>query len=255
MLLSVITVSWENNPGLQKTWQSLSYLEKIQDLAFEWIVVDGGSQDGTVEFLESCEGKYNLRYISERDAGVYDAMNKGVEMASGQYVLFLNSGDCFHSEIATFIQQLAVQSTQEKEIYIGDAVLDFGNGVKKMRSAKPGWYIYHSLPASHQSIFYPRAGLVNYPYELQYKISADYALTARMFKCGYNFKHLNGVVSEFAMGGMSTVNNKQLCIDVKNAQLNIMKLPKVMVFLSYWLRVINTSRAKKLYNHSQSAVT
>jgi putative colanic acid biosynthesis glycosyltransferase len=76
-----------------------------------------------------------------------------------------------------------------------------------------------------------------------------------MFKCGYNFKHLNGVVSEFAMGGMSTVNNKQLCIDVKNAQLNIMKLPKVMVFLSYWLRVINTSRAKKLYNHSQSAVT
>lgn len=190
MLLSVITVAFRNYEGVMKTWQSLAHLAKAQDIEFEWIVVDGGSQDGTEDFLKSLNGQYNLRFISERDKGIYDAMNKGIDMASGRFAIFLNSGDIFHEEIVDVVRQLS--EAKETAMYIGDALLDFGDGSKLRRNAKSGWYIYHSLPASHQAIFFPVHGLKTYPYDLQFKVSSDYALAARMFKAGFPFKRLKG---------------------------------------------------------------
>ncbi|MCL7706989.1 glycosyltransferase, partial [Enterobacter kobei] len=169
-----------------------------------WIVVDGGSNDGTAQFLEDLNGQYNLRFVSEKDNGIYDAMNKGIEMANGRFAIFLNSGDVFHPSVADVARQLAAAPANDNAMYIGDALLDFGDGNKIRRSAKSGWYIYHSLPASHQAIFFPVSGLKKYPYDLQYKVSSDYALTAKMYKSGYGFKKLKGLVSEFSMGGVST---------------------------------------------------
>jgi putative colanic acid biosynthesis glycosyltransferase len=105
-------------------------------------------------------------------------MNKGIEMAQGRYAIFLNSGDVFHDDVALFVRQLMRE--KDNAMYIGDALLDFGDGNKVRRAAKHGWYIYHSLPASHQAIFFPVSGLKTYPYDLQYKVSSDYALAARM---------------------------------------------------------------------------
>lgn len=140
-------------------------------------------------------------------------MNKGIRMANGKFVLFLNSGDSFHPEVAQFVRQLRGQN--DDAMFLGDAMLDFGDGHQVRRSAKRGWYIYHSLPASHQAIFFPLRGLQNYPYDVQYRVSSDYALTARMYKSGYRFKRIKGLVSEFSMGGVSTTNNVQLCQDAK----------------------------------------
>ncbi|CCJ92005.1 Colanic acid biosynthesis glycosyl transferase WcaE [Cronobacter turicensis 564] len=133
-------------------------------------------------------------------------------------------------------------------MYIGDALLDFGDGNKMRRNAKSGWYIYHSLPASHQAIFFPVSGLKKYPYDLQYKVSSDYALTAKMYKSGYGFKKLKGLVSEFSMGGVSTSNNLELCQDAKKVQRNILRVPGILTELSYLLRMRTTGKAKALYN-------
>ncbi|SFU05168.1 putative colanic acid biosynthesis glycosyltransferase [Kosakonia arachidis] len=246
MLLSVITVAFRNYEGVMKTWQSLAHLAKAQNIEFEWIVVDGGSQDGTAEFLKNLNGQYNLRFISERDKGIYDAMNKGIDMATGRYALFLNSGDIFHEEIVDVVRQLAEE--RENAMYIGDALLDFGDGNKLRRSAKHGWYIYHSLPASHQAIFFPVNGLKTYPYDLQFKVSSDYALAARMFKAGFPFKRLKGLVSEFSMGGVSTSNNVELCQDARKVQRMILRVPGFWAQLSYMLRMRTTGKAKALYN-------
>ncbi|AGN84791.1 MULTISPECIES: colanic acid biosynthesis glycosyltransferase WcaE [Enterobacteriaceae] len=246
MLLSVITVAFRNYEGVMKTWQSLAHLAKAQNIEFEWIVVDGGSQDGTEEFLKNLNGQYNLRYISERDKGIYDAMNKGIDMAAGRFALFLNSGDIFHEEIVDVVRQL--NDEQENAMYIGDALLDFGDGTKIRRGAKHGWYIYHSLPASHQAIFFPVNGLKTYPYDLQYKVSSDYALAARMFKAGFPFKRLKGLVSEFSMGGVSTSNNLELCQDARNVQRKILRMPGFWAQLSYMLRLRTTGKTKALYN-------
>lgn len=246
MLLSVITVAFRNLDGVVKTWRSLRNLARDPSLSFEWIVVDGGSNDGTAEFLEKLNGEFNLRYVSEKDRGIYDAMNKGIDMAQGRYAIFLNSGDIFHDDVAQFVRQLG--KVQGNAMVMGDALLDFGDGNKVRRAAKPGWYIYHSLPASHQAIFFPLSGLKTYPYDLQYRVSSDYALTARMYKAGYPFKRLPGLVSEFSMGGVSTSNNLELCQDAKKVQREILRMPGVLAELSYLLRLKTTGKTKSLYN-------
>ncbi|WP_313824372.1 colanic acid biosynthesis glycosyltransferase WcaE [Leclercia sp.] len=246
MLLSVITVAFRNLDGVVKTWRSLRNLARDPSLSFEWIVVDGGSNDGTAEFLEKLNGEFNLRYVSEKDRGIYDAMNKGIDMAQGRYAIFLNSGDIFHDDVAQFVRQLG--DVQGNAMILGDALLDFGDGNKVRRAAKPGWYIYHSLPASHQAIFFPISGLKTYPYDLQYRVSSDYALTARMYKAGYPFKRLPGLVSEFSMGGVSTSNNLELCQDAKKVQREILRMPGVLAELSYLLRLKTTGKTKALYN-------
>lgn len=98
MFLSVVTVAFRNYEGVVKTWRSLRNLARDPGLSFEWIVVDGGSEDGTREFLQKRHGEFNLRFISEKDHGIYDAMNKGIALAQGRYTLFLNSGDAFHDD-------------------------------------------------------------------------------------------------------------------------------------------------------------
>ncbi len=246
MFLSVVTVAFRNYEGVVKTWRSLRNLARDPSLTFEWIVVDGGSNDGTADFLEKLNGEFNLRYISEKDKGIYDAMNKGIDMARGRYAIFLNSGDVFHEDVALFARQLARQ--KEDAMYIGDALLDFGDDHKVLRSAKPGWYIYHSLPASHQAIFFPTVGLKKQPYDLQYKVSSDYALAASLYKSGYPFRRIKGTVSEFSMGGVSTSNNLELCQDAKNVQRNILRMPGPLAELSYLLRLKTTGKTKALYN-------
>ncbi|HCD7968021.1 TPA: colanic acid biosynthesis glycosyltransferase WcaE [Citrobacter amalonaticus] len=246
MLLSIITVAFRNLDGIVKTHASLAHLAKATDIRFEWIVVDGGSNDGTQEFLENLCGNYHLRFVSEPDNGIYDAMNKGIEMARGKFALFLNSGDIFHPDVAHVVRQL---QTQKDDVMItGDALLDFGDGHKTKRSAKPGWYIYHSLPASHQAIFFPLAGLKVWHYDLQYKVSSDYALAARLYKEGFDFKKLDGLVSEFSMGGVSTTNNLELCEDAKKVQRQILRVPGFWAELSKLLRLRTTGKTKALYN-------
>lgn len=246
-LLSVITVAFRNYAGVVKTWQSLAHLEK-SGVPFEWIVVDGGSGDGTAEFLEKCNSQYNLRYVSEKDKGIYDAMNKGINMAKGRFALFLNSGDVFHPDVVQFARVLAHHQYNDHVMYLGDALLDFGDGNKLRRNAKHGWYIYHSLPASHQAIFFPVKGLKDHPYDLKYRVSSDYALTAQMYKSGYGFKRIKCLVSEFSMGGVSTSNNIELCQDAKNVQRQILHVPGFWAELSYQLRLRTTGKAKALYN-------
>ena len=208
--------------------------------------MDGGSDDGTAQFLEKLNGEFNLRFVSEKDRGIYDAMNKGIAMAQGRYTLFLNSGDVFHEDVTDFVRQLGRKN--DDAMYIGDALLDFGEGNKTRRSAKHGWYIYHSLPASHQAIFFPTAGLKKHPYDLQYKVSSDYALAASLYKSGYPFRRIKGLVSEFSMGGVSTSNNLELCRDAKNVQRKILRVPGFWAELSYLLRLKTTGKAKALYN-------
>ncbi|HCT3927175.1 TPA: colanic acid biosynthesis glycosyltransferase WcaE [Citrobacter koseri] len=246
MLLSVVTVAFRNYDGVVNTWRSLRNLARDPSLTFEWIVVDGGSDDGTAQFLEKLNGEFNLRFVSEKDRGIYDAMNKGIAMAQGRYTLFLNSGDVFHEDVTDFVRQLGRKN--DDAMYIGDALLDFGEGNKTRRSAKHGWYIYHSLPASHQAIFFPTAGLKKHPYDLQYKVSSDYALAASLYKSGYPFRRIKGLVSEFSMGGVSTSNNLELCRDAKNVQRKILRVPVFWAELSYLLRLKTTGKAKALYN-------
>ena len=93
MRLSIITVNYNNKDGLQKTIDSV-ISQTFKD--FEWIVIDGGSTDGSRELIEKNKNYFSF-WCSEHDKGVYNAMNKGIVHAKGEYLNFMNSGDCFVS--------------------------------------------------------------------------------------------------------------------------------------------------------------
>ena len=96
---SIITICFNNLEELKYTYKTI----KDQGFSdFEWIVVDGNSQDGTKEWLEKVNAN---KWVSEKDKGIYDAMNKGIEMATGEYLVFMNSGDGFYSD--SVLQQVS----------------------------------------------------------------------------------------------------------------------------------------------------
>ena len=94
MKLSIITINFNNHDGLQKTINSV-IAQTWKD--FEWIIIDGGSTDGSKNLIEQYD-KYITYWISESDKGIYNAMNKGIKIARGDYLQFLNSGDYFYNE-------------------------------------------------------------------------------------------------------------------------------------------------------------
>lgn len=96
--------------------------------------------------------------------------------------------------------------------------------------------------------YFPDGSVKKYPYDLQYHVSSDYALAARLYKAGYPFRRINGLVSEFSMGGVSTSNNLELCQDAKNVQRKILRVPGFWAQLSYLLRLKTTGKTKARYN-------
>lgn len=121
MILSIITINRNNVVGLEKTIRSVAY-QTFKE--FEYIVVDGASTDGSIEVIKSLETEFaHLKWVSEPDSGIYNAMNKGLQMASGSYVQILNSGDC-----------LAAPNVMERMLHAlemaGNPPILYGNMVK-----------------------------------------------------------------------------------------------------------------------------
>ncbi len=90
---SIVTINLNNRAGLEKTVQSVI---KQECADYEYIIIDGGSSDGSAEIIKKYQNSLSY-WVSERDTGIYNAMNKGLKQAHGEYVCFLNSGDCFYS--------------------------------------------------------------------------------------------------------------------------------------------------------------
>ena len=128
MRLSIITINRNNAAGLEKTMQSVAS-QSFKEL--EYIVVDGASTDGSVEVIQRFESQFaHLRWISEPDSGIYNAMNKGLHMASGDYIQILNSGDCLAADEVTEQMLAALKDTDHPSILYGNMVKCFSDGRK-----------------------------------------------------------------------------------------------------------------------------
>lgn len=127
MILSIITINWNNSPGLQTTMRSVLD-QSFKD--FEYLVVDGGSTDGSVEAIKEFEPKFEgrLKWFSERDNGIYNAMNKGISMATGDYVEFLNSGDCLASADVVERMVSSLEKANYPSILYGNMIKVFPDG-------------------------------------------------------------------------------------------------------------------------------
>lgn len=135
MILSIITINKNNLRGLKKTLESITSQNVT---GFEHIIVDGASTDGSIEAIREFEFKFkgSLQWVSEPDNGIYNAMNKGIKMASGKYTMILNSGDCLVNENVVGTIYDALEAEGYPTILYGNMIKMWQNGIKYKGNAK-----------------------------------------------------------------------------------------------------------------------
>ena len=201
MKLSVITINYNNKVGLEKTIKSV-ICQTFKD--FEYIIIDGGSTDGSVDVIKKYEDNINY-WVSEKDNGIYHAMNKGVKVAKGDYCLFMNSADKIYKK--TTLQEVFVQPLSEDIIY-GHIVSDgqLRSPVEKITFLN---FLTHTL--CHQSTFIKRNLLMENPYDEKLKIISDWKFFFQeLIFNNVSYRRINTVIADFDTNGVSMNNQEKL---------------------------------------------
>ena len=204
-LISVITVCYNAEEEIKRTIDSILD-QNIPDL--EYIVVDGKSSDGTVEYVTGKrpffeEKKINFKVISEIDKGIYNAMNKGIDLAEGKWVLFLNAGDVFYD--ANVLERVSgfLRNSSDADVVYGDVVLKKGDKYKFEKADYPEKILYQ-MPFCHQSSFTKRDVLKEYRFNEDYKICADHEMFMRCYRDGKVFRAMPFAVAIYELFGKSS---------------------------------------------------
>lgn len=196
--LSIITVTYNNLADLRRTRDSI-HSQAFRD--FEWIVVDGGSTDGGKDFIQEHQEEMAW-WCSEQDSGIYNAMNKGIEHAQGEYLLFLNSGDTLYAPDTL----KEVFSTEfDADVIYGDwtEALPKRPNKKCHSPEKVNYYYFATRPLCHQTAFIRTNLLKQSPYDESYHICADWAKWLELSKQGCTFQHIPVTICHFVLGGFS----------------------------------------------------
>lgn len=196
MKLSIITVCYNNKTGLEKTLRSVGR-QTCKD--FEYIVIDGASTDGSVDLLKQYSAIIDYK-VSEKDNGIYNAMNKGIKYAHGEYCLFLNSGDILYEDNTI---KKVLPTLGQADFISGDTI---GIDDKKMWKAPLHitTYLMAIYSLSHQSTFIRTSLLKNRPYREDLKIVADWEqMFYEIIIKDKIYQRLNIIVCGFECGGVS----------------------------------------------------
>ena len=208
--LTVITIVYNNVHDIERT--VLSVLNQSYE-NIEYLLIDGASNDGTLEILKQYEGRIG-KLVSERDKGIYDAMNKGLSLATGDYVLFMNSGDEIYSS-DTVEKIFATQP--DADIYYGETEMFDENwtSLGQRRHRTPEHFTWRDfkfgMSISHQAIYIRRA--LTEPYDLNYQLSSDIDWIIKAAKKAKNIVNVRRYVAKYLMGGMSKKKHRQSLVE------------------------------------------
>lgn len=200
--ISIITINYNNYLGLQKTVESVTS-QTWQE--FEYIVIDGGSTDGSADFIESQSETIDY-WVSEPDKGIYNAMNKGIAKASGDYLLFLNSGDVLYND--NVLLETKKSLLLDMDIVYGDLWI-IGEQGKGFRNRYPDFIDFPFLKQTslgHPSTFMKKKLFYTYGlYRTDLKIVSDWAFFVKVF-CRHKVSHIkiDHIIATFYEGGLST---------------------------------------------------
>ena len=198
--LSVITIVYNNVRDIERTM--LSVLNQTYP-NIEYIIIDGNSTDGTKDIIYKYKDKL-VQFISEKDNGIYDAMNKGLALATGDYVLFMNSGDEIYAPVTV---AEVFDSQPGADIYYGETEMftDQWISMGQRRHQAPesfNWQSFkYGMSISHQAIYVKRS--LAEPYDLQYQYSADIDWIIKAAKNSSNIVNTHSYVAKYLVGGIS----------------------------------------------------
>lgn len=198
MKLSVITINYNNCDGLSKTIQSVVNQTWKE---FEYIIIDGGSTDGSVDVIKKYADKITY-WVSEPDKGIYHAMNKGIDVAKGEYCLFLNSGDSLFDK-RTF-SEVSVE-LNGAEVITGTLMLDSGTFCLSPTEVTIPYLYKDCGTLSHPSSFIKSHLLKKYHYDEELKIVSDWKFFIQvLIMDGVSYKSISQVISIFDCTGISS---------------------------------------------------
>ena len=208
MKISIITITYNSAKTVQRALESVQS-QTYKDI--EHVIVDGASTDGTKELIETYAKQHsNVRWISEKDKGIYNAINKGIALATGDIIGFLHSDDMLYS--ADSIGQIAA-AFEDKNVDVVYGDLQYCSGGKVVRrwksndfnprALKYGWMPPHPTVYVRREV-YQQVG----EYDEWFHISADYDMMLRIFTAGYKSKYIPEVLVSMETGGASNKNTK-----------------------------------------------
>lgn len=203
MKLSIITITYNNIEGFIQTFDSV-IAQNWTD--FEWIVIDGGSEDGTREFIMKNQERFSF-WCSESDGGIYDAQNKGARQAVGDYLCFMNAGDCFiDNDVLSKINKYFGKA----DILYGDTI--FVGKEKEEQVIHPqtltlSWLSRYAI--NHQSAFIRRVVFEQFCFDLKYKMLADRKLWIQCMLQDKTFEKLPFFTTRYDANGLSSRNKGQ----------------------------------------------
>ncbi len=198
---SVITVHFNQLPLLKSTVENVVSQKGFGEI-IEYIIVDGLSMDGTIDYLHGLKVEKSIHRIIERDKGIYDAMNKGILAATGEYIIFINAGD----QLAESDTLAKIANSYKKfEVLYGDTEIAYETFTRTAHS-KPVEKFWKSLPFVHQSVIVKRELLVANLFDLTYKYCSDYDQLSKLYVTKITFEKADQIISRITAGGASDVN-------------------------------------------------
>lgn len=236
MKISIITINYNDSVGLNNTIQSV-IKQSFND--FEFIVIDGASTDGSKQVIEANSNHINY-WVSEPDAGIYNAMNKGIKAAKGDYLLFLNSGDSFYSD--TVLEAVNEELGVNSDVFYGDVIRLHTNGTQQRKSYpnQLSFKFFVDSALAHQATFIKRELFTRFfYYDESYKILADWNfLIYAICKENVSYKHLPIVISNYDMDGISSQESSKEVMRKERMQTYKDYFP---LFLNDYMQDINNA--------------
>ena len=224
--ITIITVVFNDAKNIESTIQSVIN-QTYKNI--EYIIIDGGSTDGTKNIISNYK-KYIDYYISEKDQGIYDAMNKGISLASGKWINFLNSGDTFSNK--KIVDKIPFYKYQNYSLIYGNTKIfsaerKFIKVLKAFKMSKMNLLLFGTRVACHQSIFYNNK--IKFRYPKKYKLKGEFFSYFKYINFAEPI-YLDLVISNYCLGGIGSIHDKQNKIEA----LDILKKQfKILWFLSY----------------------
>ncbi|MFQ6838315.1 MAG: glycosyltransferase family 2 protein [Thomasclavelia spiroformis] len=255
MKLSIITVCLNSAATINTCIKSVLALDSKD---YEYIIIDGLSTDKTVhiasKYIESFKRKgvpYTI--ISEHDTGIYNAMNKAINIAKGKWIIYMNSDDVFYSVYS--INSFIGNNYEDYDVVYGDVVIKNNNQfifrkAKDITILKTGI----EMPFCHQSTYTKRAVLEKYMFDEDYSIIADMEMYLRIYEQGGKFIHINEYISVFSNEGLSQTNRIRSLSEgkrmlQKHNLLNMKRRTRINIyFIYYCIKAVAKYIKQRVYN-------
>ena len=257
-LISIITVVYNADKYLEQTIKSVINQDYNN---IEYIIIDGGSTDGTMSVIKEYEESISY-WVSEKDNGIYDAMNKGIDIASGKWINFMNAGDSFYNN--KVLSEVFKNDLSGIKIVYGDRQVIFQNNTRKRVKAESLNLIWKGKPMCHQSCFVDAIYHKQNKFTLKYNICDDFKFIYDAYQKGVSFKYINLVVANYLAGGSSgdsilrTIVQDWMIVD-KSFKVNIYYIWKMcqismQEFIKYIAQYNAPSEQRNRFQNSLSSI-